>query len=96
MAGQQFIGTGRIGPTQNVAFTGTAATITNGISAGVYKIRVWCTTDAFVKVDSSPTATTGDMPISAGSPEYFSCTPGQKVSAIQQSASGTLYVTEMS
>lgn len=96
MAAQQYIGVGRQGTTKSVAYTGTAGTISNGISASVLKIRVVCTTDAFVKIGDSPTATTSDMPVFASQPEYFTCTPGQKVSAIQSSSGGTLYVTEMS
>jgi hypothetical protein len=34
--------------------------------------------------------------IPADSPEYFTASPGQKVSAIQVSSSGTLHVTEVS
>lgn len=94
---QQFIGVGRIGTTQNVAYTGTAGTITNGISTGIYKVRVMVTTDAFVKVvDTGSVATTSDMYLVAFSPEYFTCSPGQKVSAIQVSSGGTLYATEIS
>jgi hypothetical protein len=35
------------------------------------------------------------MYVTAGIPEYFTITPGQKVSAIQVSSGGSLYVTEM-
>ena len=35
-----------------------------------------------------------EMP--ADTVEYFTCSPGEKVSAIQQSAGGTLHVTEVS
>ena len=92
---QQFIGVGRIGTTQNVAYTGTAGTISNAISNGVQKVRVLCTTDAYVKIGSSPTATTSDAYVVGLSPEYFTCSQGEKVSAIQVSAGGTLYVTEI-
>jgi hypothetical protein len=60
-----------------------------------YIVRVVCTTDAFIKIDNSPTATTSDVFCPANTPEYFSITPGQKVSAVQSSAAGTLYVTEI-
>ena len=91
----QYFGTGRIGLTQNVAYTGTAGTITNVISPSVQKVRILCTTDAFVKIDNSPTATNADAYVVGLEPEYFTCTPGQKVSAVQVSAGGTLYVTEV-
>jgi hypothetical protein len=87
---------GRLGTVQSAAYTGTAGTITNVVGSETYIVRVVCTTDAFVKIDNSPTATTADTFLPANSPEYFTITPGQKVSAIQSTASGTLYVTEIS
>jgi hypothetical protein len=96
MAAQQYIGTGRIGTTQNVAYTGTSGAITNPVSSQTYKVRVLTTTDAFVRIsDGTPTATTADAYLPAFTPEYFTCTPGQKVAAMQVSAGGTLYVSEM-
>ncbi len=95
MSGVQYWGTGRLGTHQSVSYTGTAGTISNAITTGVRKIRVWVSSDAYIKIDSNPTATSSDVPISSGSAEYFTVTPGQKVSAIQQSASGTLHVTEI-
>lgn len=91
----QYYGTGRLGPTQNVAYTGTAGTITNGISTAIQRVRVLTTTDAFIKIGDSPTATTSDAYMTGLIPEYFTITPGQKVSAIQVTAAGTLYVTEV-
>ncbi len=86
---------GRLGTSQNAAYSGTAATITNAVGTETYIVRVVCNTDAFVKIDNSPTATTSDAFCPANTPEYFSITPGRKVSAVQSSASGTLYVTEI-
>jgi hypothetical protein len=86
----------RQGTTQKVAYTGTAGTIPNGVGAQTYQVRIVCTTGAFVLIGDSPTATTSDMPTFADLPEYFSITPGQKVSAIQSSSGGTLYVAELS
>lgn len=86
---------GRLSTTQSAAYTGTHAEITNGVGTETYIVRVVCTSDAFIKIDNSPTATTSDVFCPASTPEYFSITPGQKVSAVQSSASGTLYVTEI-
>lgn len=95
MSGQQYIGTGRLGKAQNAAYTGTAGTITNGVDTQTYKVRVLVTTDAFVTTDgTTPSATSGAY-VPALSPEYFTVTPGQKVSAVQVSAGGTVYVTEI-
>jgi len=89
-----YVGTARLLTTQNVAYTGTAGTTSTAIGLGVQRVRVVCTTDAFVKVAVSPTATTSDAYVVGLTPEYFTCAPGEKVSAVQVSAGGTLYVTE--
>lgn len=92
----QYYGTGRQSTVQNVSYTGTAGTITNGVGVSCTRVRVACTSNAWVLIDNSPTATTGNgMYMSAGIPEYFTVTSGQKVSAIQDSAGGTLNVTEI-
>lgn len=83
------------GRTINVAYTETAAA-TGAVSKTTTKIMIWCSTDAFIKVGSNPTATTSDMPITGKVPMFFDCTPEDKVSAIQQGSNGTVYVTEMS
>jgi hypothetical protein len=91
---QQYIGTARLSTHQSKAYTGTAGTIDNAISAGVYKVRVYVTSAAYIKIGKSVTATSADVPMAADAPEYFSVFPGEVVSAIQVSASGTLHVTE--
>jgi hypothetical protein len=91
----QYIGTGRLGTVQNVSYTGTAGTIGSGIGLGVQKVRVLVTTDAYIKIAQSPTATTSDAYLPALEPEYFTVNPGEKVSAIQVAAGGTLNVTEI-
>jgi hypothetical protein len=92
----QYFGTGRLGAHQSAAYTGTAGTITNAIGDGVNRARVVCTTDAFIVISKSPTATTAGVFMPAGVVEYFTINPGEKVSAIQSSAGGTLHVTEVS
>lgn len=91
----QYFGTGRLGTHQSVAYTGTAGTISNAVGAQTYKVRVVVTTAAYIKIDNSPTATSSNTYMAADSPEYFTITPGQKVSAIQVSSGGTLHVTEI-
>lgn len=89
-------GTGRLGTHQSVAYTGTAGTIANPVSSQTYKVRVVVTSAAYVKIaDGTTVATASDVYMPADSAEYFSITPGQKVSAIQVSAGGTLHVTEI-
>lgn len=91
----QYFGTGLLGTHQSVAYTGTAGTITNAISDGVQKVRVIVTSAAYVKIGNAPTATSSDVYMPADAPEYFTIKAGQKVSAIQVSAGGTLHVTEI-
>lgn len=92
---QQYIGAGRLGTHQSVAYTGTAGTISNAVGSGCRKVRVLCTTAAYIVIGSSPTATTSDVYVPATVPEYFLISPGEKVSAVQVSAGGTLHVTEI-
>jgi hypothetical protein len=92
----QYFGTGRLSTAQSVAYTGTAGTIANAVGSQTYKVRVVATTDCYIKIDNGPTATTSDTLLPGLSAEYFTITPGQKVSAIQVSAGGTLNVTEIS
>lgn len=82
---------------QSVAYTATAGVISNAFGAHTKLVRVILTTAGYIKFDhqSNLAATTSDLYMSAGIPEYFSVNPGEKVSAIRESASGTLYVTEM-
>jgi len=91
----QYFGTGRLGTHQSAAYTTTAGTITSAVGSQTYKVRIVCTTDAFVKVGDAPTATASDPLFPANSVEYVTITPGQKVSAVQSAAGGTLHVTEV-
>jgi hypothetical protein len=45
-------------------------------------VRVWCDTQSAVAFGSNPTATTNNMPLSAGMSEYFDIVPGQKAAFI--------------
>lgn len=86
----------RPGTVQKKAYTGTAGVIDDAVGENTTVVRVYCTTDAHILIGSSPTATANHTPIAADSPEYFRVAPGvDKVSAIQQSTGGDLFVTEM-
>lgn len=76
-----------------VTYTGTAGT-TAALPSNTEVVRVIATTDCFIEIGASPTAVadTG-MYLPALVPEYFSCPPNGKVSAIQVSTGGVLYVT---
>lgn len=84
------------GTTQSKAYTGTHGVIDNAVGSETRIVRIVCTTDAFIAFGTSPEATSASMPVMANLLEYFEIDPTHKVSAIQSSAGGTLYVTEMS
>jgi hypothetical protein len=80
--------------TQSVAVSGTSAQST-AVSAATGYVRLFATTLCHIRIGSNPTATTSNMPLGANVPEYFVVPSGMKVAAIQNSASGTLYITEV-
>ena len=91
----QYYGTGRLSTVQKVAYTGTAGTISNAVGSQTRKIRLLVTTDAYVTIGKAPSATTNDTYVTGLVPEYFTITPGEKVSAMQVASGGTLFVTEI-
>ncbi len=59
-------------------------------------IRIAATTDCFIAVGENPVATTADVFLPAGVPEYFTVRAGiDKVAAIRAATDGALSVTEM-
>lgn len=87
----------RQGASQNITVAGTSAAVTNPFGANIFDIRVVSTTNCWIKIDGTPTATTGagSSYLPAGVVEYFHVNPGQKIAAIQDAAGGTCNVTEM-
>lgn len=80
--------------TQSVAVSGTSAQ-SAVISANTGYVRLLSTTLCHIRVGSNPTATTSNMPLAPYVPEYFQVGTGVKIAAIQNSSSGTLYITEV-
>ena len=92
-----YVGTGRLGAAQSVAYTATAGTVTNVFGPQTYRVRVVCTTDAYVlntDLGAAVTTTSGAY-LPALQVEYFTVTPGQKMSAVQVAGAGTMYVAEI-
>ena len=84
------------GQPRSVSYTGTAGEA-EAVSAKTTKIRVYATTNCFIKISTAGTsATSSDMPLTAELAEYFDCEPDSIVSFIRQSSDGTGYVTDMS
>lgn len=85
------------GPSQVVAYTGTAGTITNNLPIGAAGVWVFTTSIAYVRVapSASVTATATDIPVPASWPVLIPIpnnTGDYKVSAIQSAAGGNLHV----
>jgi hypothetical protein len=84
--------------TQSVVISGSSAATANALSKNTVVIRVFSTTNCFINIGTgTPTATTAGIPIASYSAEYFRVNGYEtlKVAGIQESSSGTLYITEM-
>jgi hypothetical protein len=80
--------------TQVIAVSGTSAqSAATGGSTGY--VRLLATTLCHIRGGANPTATTSNMPLAPYVPEYIMLTPGHKIAVIQNSAAGTLYITEV-
>lgn len=83
------------GPSQVVAYTGTAGTIANPLPVGAKGIWVFTTSIAFVRIGANPTAVATDIPLAASWPVLIPIennTGDLKVSAVQSAAGGNLHV----
>lgn len=85
----------KMGTVQKVAYTGVHGAIANPTGGKTKLVIVWCSTDAHIAVGTAPVATTSSRPVTAKVDVLVALNPGEKVSAIQQAAGGTLYVTEL-
>jgi hypothetical protein len=74
---------------------GASAAASTAVSNATVVVRLISTSNCHVAFGSAPTAGATDMLLVANSPEYFKVNPADKVSVIQDSAAGTLYLTEM-
>jgi hypothetical protein len=76
---------------------GAASAASSAFGTQTYVLRLAATTACRVRIgDGTPTAVATDTLLPANFPEYFVCTPGQKVAVIQEAAGGKLSITEMS
>jgi len=89
------MGQERFGTTQVTAFT-TNTAVPNAFGAQTYRVRLAATAACFIRIgDGVQTATVADVLLPAGVVDYVTVTPGQRISAVQQTAGGSLCVTEM-
>ncbi len=91
-------GVGRLSATYSANVLSTAAASTSVVSSQVYKIRAVSDVATYISIGEEPVASAiGSAYLPANAPEYFTITPGQKVSFRQSAgtASGTAFVTEI-
>lgn len=64
-----------------ITTSGTSAQ-SSAFSGDTKMIRAWCDTQSAIVIGANPTATTNNMPMSAGAGEYLNVIPGQKAAFI--------------
>jgi hypothetical protein len=83
----------RLGANNRIDPAGSSVS-TGAFGAQTYSVRVVASAAVNIKIgDGSVSATTNDPLLPANLPEYFVCTPGQKLAAI---GTGAVHITEMS
>jgi hypothetical protein len=80
-----------------VVAAGASSAASGVLASGARVVRLYATVNVRVEVGVSPVATQDSMPLLAGTPEYFSVPPGERVAAIKETGAsdGSLYVTGM-
>jgi hypothetical protein len=92
----------RQGAVQAIPYTATAAAFTGVFGPETYQIRLACTTACHYLISGGNAQAATAATLANGSllpinwVEYVIVTPGQTLSVIQDSAAGTLNVTELS
>jgi hypothetical protein len=81
------------GAEQRVA-TGAAHELSNAFGGATQIVRLYCTEDVYLAFGPTPEATNQSLFLPAETIEYFGVAPGEKLSALQATAGGTLYITE--
>lgn len=84
------LSTRRTGSGELTAYDASTANATV-FPARTTKVRVYCTTDAYVLIGASPTATVAGFYMPAGAVEYFDCLPGDTVAAVKVSSAGNMH-----
>ena len=74
-----------------VSYTGTAGT-SAALPGNCTAVMVWATTDTYIKVGASVTATSNDLMLPAYTPIIIPCEPADVVSFLRIATSGTGYV----
>lgn len=92
----------RNGVSQAVAYTGTAAAVTNAFGSQTRMIRIVANSACHYAIAGTPVAVVTDAFLPANWVEYVNVNPGEKISAIQAATAGlvtatagSLWVTEL-
>lgn len=85
----------RLGAAQTVAVGATSAAST-AFGSGTFAIRVVSTTACRIAIDGNPTATATSSYLPANWVAEYTVRPGEKIAVIQDTAAGSLSVTELS
>ncbi len=85
----------KMGTVHKKAYTATAGVIDDAVSEKCRLAIVWCSTDAHILIGAAPTALVTSRPVTAKVDVLVLLQKEDKVSAVRQSASGDLYVTEL-
>ena len=82
------------GASQKITTVGSSVQST-AVGSATTIVRLYATQNTYVEIGSNPTATTASsMYLPLGFVEYFGVTPGHKIACIQDTDSGTLFITE--
>lgn len=82
---------GRPGKTQTVPFTGSSVPAA-ALGTQTRLVRLVATSGCLISISNDDES---GMYIAPNFPEVFIFTPGQVINVVQQSAAGTLYITEL-
>jgi hypothetical protein len=82
---------GRPGKTQAVPFTATSAAAAP-LESQTRRVRLVATSGCLVTISNDDES---GMYLAPNFPEVFFCTPGQIINVVEQSAAGTLFITEL-
>lgn len=82
------------GTNQKVTTTGTSAQST-AVGSATTIVRLYASQNMYIQISSNPTAAVASSTyLPTGIVEYFGITPGDKIAAIQDTTTGTLFITE--
>lgn len=80
-----------LGLTQSIVTSNVSQSIS--FSPPSTMLRIFCTADCYVAIGPSAVATTASAYMPAGVVDYVGMLPGDSISVLQVSSSGTCYVT---